>query len=471
MNACVIAQPITVLGKLGDLYAAAQVHRMIIIVRSGDEDEAAHYVGAAARRLGGAVVALPPPPRSVPPAVGRSYQVYAWLKAHESRCQLVQFPDREGIGYFSISAKRTGVAFANVTMIVHAHAPILWTAWVVERRHLNTIDELDTMHMEQECIAHCDVLVVTSTLLAWLRRTRWDTPLRVVVPVGRMVATRELWEGAQPSPRPPKRPPPTITVVIATFNPRKALLMAALRSLAQQSYPRNLFTVVVVDDCSDDRHSVRALAAAWKWMDRLQWTHIRTVRNLFVGEARNVGAQAARGEFVLFMDDDNVAKRDELEVFARAVQSTNASILTCPVDIFVGIPNPTARTRVVNWLPLANVHTAAFRNSLGDTNFLIRRSTFESLGGFHTDRVIYEDWEFLTRAALSGVPPLLVPVALVWKRHVQRQGMMTTANASSRFDGEVQAFRPFVKRLGWGVAAPILLAKGFIEGVKNLQPT
>ena len=58
---------------------------------------------------------------------------------------------------------------------------------------------------------------------------------------------------------------------------------------------------------------------------------------------------------------------------------------------------------------------SVFNNVIGDANFMIRRETYEALGGF-TDGVIAEDWELLTRALLAGAAIQLIPHSLLWKR-------------------------------------------------------
>ena len=54
--------------------------------------------------------------------------------------------------------------------------------------------------------------------------------------------------------------------------------------------------------------------------------------NGYLGAARNAGWRTANGEFVLFMDDDNYAKPNEVTVMIQAALRTKADVVTCLND-------------------------------------------------------------------------------------------------------------------------------------------
>lgn len=97
----------------------------------------------------------------------------------------------------------------------------------------------------------------------------------------------------------PLRHHPTISVVMPTRN-REDLLPAAIESVVGQSYDR--WQLVVVDDGSSD--STPELLAASSERDERIVTLRTSGRG--AGAARNVGLRAASGDFVAFLDDDNV---------------------------------------------------------------------------------------------------------------------------------------------------------------------
>jgi glycosyltransferase involved in cell wall biosynthesis len=97
-----------------------------------------------------------------------------------------------------------------------------------------------------------------------------------------------------------------ISVVIPTFN-RSALLVTTLQSVLQQTHPA--LEIIVVDDGStDDTQQVLEPFSS----------HITVLRqpNRGLAGARNTGFQAATGEYILFLDSDDLLLPNALEHFA-----------------------------------------------------------------------------------------------------------------------------------------------------------
>src|SRR5262245_56955329 len=89
---------------------------------------------------------------------------------------------------------------------------------------------------------------------------------------------------------------PRLSVIIATRN-RPELLAATLERLCAQSVPADEYEVVVVDDGSSPPLALPDAVGA---------AAIHLVRTVGVerSAARNAGVAAARGEWILFLDDD-----------------------------------------------------------------------------------------------------------------------------------------------------------------------
>lgn len=99
------------------------------------------------------------------------------------------------------------------------------------------------------------------------------------------------------------------SVIICTYN-RCSLLEKALRSLKEQSFPPGRFEIIVVDNNStDDTATVVGACSA----DSPVEVYSLLETNQGLSHARNRGIQAARGEFVAFLDDDATAERTWLE--------------------------------------------------------------------------------------------------------------------------------------------------------------
>jgi O-antigen biosynthesis protein len=239
---------------------------------------------------------------------------------------------------------------------------------------------------------------------------------------------------------PPKNP--RVTVCVAHFN-RPQLLKQALASLAGQDYEN--FEVIVVDDGSTSGEAIQYLAELEPWLASRQW-HLIRQENRYLSAARNTGARAATGEYLMFMDDDNFAKVEEISTFVKVARQTGADIVTAGMDYFEGAAPPAAGPKTVTrWMPLGAAAAAGFfRNVFGDANCLIRKSTFEQLGGFtEIHGVTHEDWEFFAHAVLAGAHLEVIPEALFHYRYTPGSMIRST----SQYRNHLRHIRPYLDQV------------------------
>ena len=205
---------------------------------------------------------------------------------------------------------------------------------------------------------------------------------------------------------------PLVTVCIV-HHERPELVRMAVESVYAQDYPA--LDAVLVDDGSE---SAGALAA----LDRIEaefgahgWRVIRQ-ENRYNGAARNSAAAAARGEWLLFLDDDNVLFPDAVSRLVRAARFSGADCVPAASVRFFGNGDPRtdagSRGTPILYLGAARAWSR-FANVVGDACALVRREAFEAVGGFTEEyRVGLEDLSFYNRLirADCGIEPLPDPV-------------------------------------------------------------
>lgn len=235
---------------------------------------------------------------------------------------------------------------------------------------------------------------------------------------------------------------PTISVCLTHYS-RPQLLRQALQSLLAQDYPH--FEVILADDGSFDAPSQALLDSLEPEFRKRRWTMLR-LENGYLGKARNAAAQKASGAFLLFLDDDNVARPCMLSRFAQAAAASGADIVTAMFDVFAGNRMPGSRTPVrERFLPVGGILSySAITNVIGDANALVRRELFLSLGGFSEDYGLgHEDFEFFLRALLKGCHFAVIPESLFWYRRDAPSMLGTTNTAANR----MRSLRPFIDSL------------------------
>ncbi len=113
-----------------------------------------------------------------------------------------------------------------------------------------------------------------------------------------------------------------ISVIMLTYN-REALVSRAIESILRQTYAD--FEFLIVDNGSTDRSGRIADEYARK-DSRVQVMH-RARGN--IGSGRNTGLNAAQGDYIAFIDDDDWAEPDFLEFLLNLLEGTGADVAIC----------------------------------------------------------------------------------------------------------------------------------------------
>jgi O-antigen biosynthesis protein len=273
---------------------------------------------------------------------------------------------------------------------------------------------------------------------AWID---WHESLAGGKPVGAHAAEPPRW--------------PKVSLCLTTFD-RPALLRQAMGSVRSLTYPN--LEVVLVDDGSTLPEALKYLEELKPDFDQRGWRIVRQ-ENRYLGAARNTAARHATGDFFLFMDDDNWAEPEEISTLVKAALRTGADIVACGMNYFQGhdAPNPSV-VPPNRFLPLgAAAAVGAFENCFGDANSLVRRSCFESLGGFTEDYgVTHEDWEFHARAVLKGFKLTVVPEFLFWYR-INPESMLRTSN---HYHNHMRSIRPYMEAAPEALRPLVQFAQG-----------
>lgn len=257
---------------------------------------------------------------------------------------------------------------------------------------------------------------------------------------------------------------PLVSVCLTHYN-RPVIVHQAIASLKRQTYKN--FEVILVDDGSNNPKVPAVLDKLEAQFKPLGWQVIRQ-ENRYLGAARNTAARHARGEYLFFMDDDNVAKPHELETFVHAARTSGADILTCFSDQFRGTEAPTDQTPIKRLTLVGdNLAVGAFMNGFGDANALVRRSIFEEIGGYTEDfRVGLDDQEFFARAILHGHRLEIIPEALYYYR------MSKVRMKQRHYDPQtstLRSLRPYINSAPLAYRDLLLYAVGMEQRLKRMR--
>lgn len=208
---------------------------------------------------------------------------------------------------------------------------------------------------------------------------------------------------------------PTVSVVVPTRN-RSRLLAMTLRSVLDQ---RGVdLEVIVVDEASND-DTAAAIAGLADPRVRVLYHQ----KPLGVSSARNSGAGEARGEWLAFVDDDDLWAPDKLVRQLDAAQTVGRDWA------YTGSVSVTDRGQILSGRPpLAPEEvTAALRryNAIpgGGSNVVVRRRTWQHAGQFDTRLRNTEDWEMWIRLAKHGPPACVSRPLLAYRVHTSNSSL------------------------------------------------
>ena len=224
---------------------------------------------------------------------------------------------------------------------------------------------------------------------------------------------------------------PLIGVVIPAYGVER-YLDECLRSLVAQRHRR--WEAVIVDDGSTDRSG--EIADAWAERDhRISVVH---QANAGLGAARNAGAAHVRGDYLAFLDSDDLLQPGAFETLAGSLEESGSDFATGSILQWVSKDNSDfdGPFHEPPWMkrlhhpPLRGARIEDRPELLGDVfawNKLFRRSWWDAAGLDWPEGTRYEDQPTTTRAFLEGTFDVLSETTYVWRI---REGSITQTRSS-----------------------------------------
>jgi glycosyltransferase involved in cell wall biosynthesis len=211
----------------------------------------------------------------------------------------------------------------------------------------------------------------------------------------------------QPSPRSSAA---TVSVIVA-FRDADAHLEQAIASVEAQEHER--FELILVDDGSTDSSTDLARAAASRDPERIRYLEHPGHANLGKSSSRNAGLRAARGEYVVFLDADDLLLPGKLSRQASFLDSDRGADAVYGRTWYWDEPGEKSRARErlsrlgVGWGETRDPPDllVRFLEQPGSVPclcaFMARREALLRLGGFDESlQDLYEDQTLIAKLAL-----------------------------------------------------------------------
>lgn len=186
---------------------------------------------------------------------------------------------------------------------------------------------------------------------------------------------------------------PKISIVLPCYNGAR-FLSQSLDSILRQSVQD--WELIIVNDCSTD--SSPQIAAQYAARDnRIRVLH--NTENRKLPGSLNVGFDAARGQYLTWTSDDNIAKENWLETLEKYLDThPDTDLVSANMDM---IDENNRTYDVMRSGNAASVNELAYKCNIGAA-FMYRKSIADKIGKYDENMFCAEDYDYWVRIALNG---------------------------------------------------------------------
>lgn len=230
---------------------------------------------------------------------------------------------------------------------------------------------------------------------------------------------------------------PLVSIVMPTFN-RADLILDSIRSVIDQSFGD--WELIVIDDGSTDDTVARIESLAEPRIVIIRHPHIGNVATL-----RNCGARVARGEFLAFLDSDDLWLPSKLQRQLRSLSGTSAT-WSYGAHALVDRTGKSMPLRAGTFRPVSGrIIRQLLTEETGASviTWLVPKQLFEMLGGFDQQMSLREDLDLALRLACAADAIAVPEVIALAREHLGRR----TRNVHEQHRLTARVFKQAVARL------------------------
>lgn len=186
-----------------------------------------------------------------------------------------------------------------------------------------------------------------------------------------------------------------VSVIVPTHN-RAKFLKQALLSILQQSYSR-IEIIVVANGCNDNtEHVVSEIKSNVKRKPHPEHSpaivFLNVEETLGGAKARNIGIDHASGEYIAFLDDDDIWHVDKLKTQIRVLQRYHCALVGANFFYLYGNKNrylPAGRLKqgMIGWQDLT------CENSLGGFSLCMTKKSYLGKSRINEELTALQDWD------------------------------------------------------------------------------
>jgi len=202
-----------------------------------------------------------------------------------------------------------------------------------------------------------------------------------------------------------------VSIIIPVFNAEDYIARAIQSGLDQTYSP---VEILVVDDGSTD-----GTAGIVKSFKEVKYFY---QSNQGCASARNLGLKHSKGDFIAFIDADDAAPENKLEIQVGVLKKNKSTdIVICHLENRIEQESELSEYAINHFIN---------REKISYMSMVVRRDVFNKVGIFDNKHKIASDFDWITRAKQNGLTVEIIPDILQY-RYIHKNNISLRPDAGS----------------------------------------
>ncbi len=219
---------------------------------------------------------------------------------------------------------------------------------------------------------------------------------------------------------------PLVSIIVPTFN-RPHLIGNTILSILNQTYPN--IEIVVINDCGSPVEDI-----VCHFNSNKNITYVRHSKNMGLAAARNTGIRVAKGDYIGYLDDDDIYYPDHVEVLVDYLIKNKAQIAytdACRVcQKLINGKWETLERKLLYSMDFNN-DTILISNMFPVLCVLHEKKCVDIVGGFDESLKTHEDWDLWIRMSRKFALNHIKKITAEYVVRIGISGQMSTSPDSN----------------------------------------
>ena len=225
-----------------------------------------------------------------------------------------------------------------------------------------------------------------------------------------------------------------VSVIIPTYKRETFFLERCIESILAQSY-ENVEAVIVDDNDIGDQHNLKTAEFISGYTGNEKVIYIKTPKNIGAALSRNLGIENAKGEYITFLDDDDVYLTEKIEKQLHFMLDNTLEMSFTDIGLY-NMEDKLIDYRRHNYVKdfshnnLMRLHV--MHNLTGTPTYMFKTESLKKIGGFEGS-ILSDEYYLMEKAINQGLKIGYIPISYV---KAYRHNMGSKSFGTNKIVGE-----------------------------------